>query len=271
MTTLGVFDSGVGGLSVLRDLRKLMPGVQCVYIADNAFAPYGERDVATIRDRASVITGYLRNAHHIDALVIACNTATAHAVDALRATHPDLPIIGVEPALKPAAQLSRTGNIGVLATRATLNSDRFARLKAQVTEQSAQPTRFICQPCDGLADAIERHDTAAIRTLAQRYLDALQSASPPLEHIDTIVLGCTHYPFALKELQACGDPAIQWLDTGLPVSRRTRDQLVRAGHNLPPDSPVAATSFITTGDLATLDRAVQHWLGLESPAQRGCI
>ena len=206
MTTLGVFDSGVGGLSVLRDLRQQMPGVHCVYLADNAFAPYGERDVNTIRDRASVVTGYLRTTHRIDALVIACNTATAHAVDALRIAHPDLPIIGVEPALKPAARLSLTGCIGVLATRATLNSDRFARLLAQVTAQSPAPARFICQPCDGLADAIERHDMPAARDLGSRYLEALWSATPAPHRIDTIVLGCTHYPFALETLQACCDP-----------------------------------------------------------------
>ncbi len=267
MTTLGVFDSGVGGLSVLRDLRQQMPGVHCVYLADNAFAPYGERDVDTIRGRASTVTGYLRTAHRIDALVIACNTATAHAIDALRAEHPDLPIIGVEPALKPAAVLSKTGCAGVLATRATLNSDRFARLLAQVREGAHRPTRFTCQPCDGLADAIERHDTPAIKTLGQRYLQAMWLATPRPHRIDTIVLGCTHYPFALGSLQACCEPTIQWLDTGQPVSRRTHDQLVLAGHDLARPTACTPPTFITTGDLATLDHAVRRWLGMDSATQ----
>ena len=270
MTTLGVFDSGVGGLSVLRDLRQQMPGVHCVYLADNAFAPYGERDVATIRERASRITDHLRTAHHIDALVIACNTATAHAVDPLRAAHPDLPIIGVEPALKPAAVLSQTGNVGVLATRATLQSERFARLSAQVTEQSASPVRFTCQPCDGLADAIERDDTATIHALAQRYLDALWSASPPHARIDTIVLGCTHYPFALDALQAHCKSGVRWLDTGLPVAKRAQAVLQQAGHDLSPGRTAAPPSFVSTSDPATLDRAVERWLGVEARALRGC-
>lgn len=263
MTTLGVFDSGVGGLSVLRDLRKQMPGVHCVYLADNAFAPYGEREVSVIRERTSAVTDYLRTTHRIDALVIACNTATAHAIDALRTEHPDLPIIGVEPALKPAALLSQTGCVGVLATRATLNSDRFARLLSQVRDQAPLPTQFICQPCDGLADAIERHDTCAIEALCDRYLEALWSATPKPQRIDTIVLGCTHYPFAQERLQASCEPAIHWLDTGQPVSRRTQDQLVRAGHNLTPPDAWTPPTFISTGDVAILDHAVGRWLGLD--------
>jgi glutamate racemase len=270
LTTLGVFDSGVGGLSVLRDLRQQMPGVHCVYVADNAFAPYGERDVASIRNRASRVTGYLRASHHIDALVIACNTATAHAVEGLRAAHPDLPIIGVEPALKPAALLSQTGSIGVLATRATLQSERFSRLSAQVAEQRASPTRFISQPCDGLADAIERHDTEAIHALTQRYLDALWSASPSHAGIDTIVLGCTHYPFALSALKGHCKADVRWLDTGLPVAKRAQAVLLQAGHDLSAHPATAPPSFVTTGDLATLNRAVERWLGLEARALHGC-
>ena len=271
MTTLGVFDSGVGGLSVLRDLRQQIPGVHCVYLADNAFAPYGERDVNSIRERAGAVTGYLRAAHRIDALVIACNTATAHAIDALREAHPDLPIIGVEPALKPASQLSQTGCIGVLATRATLSSERFSRLLALVNDQSSKPTQFICQPCDGLADAIERHDTAAIKMLSLRYLEALWATAPMPRRIDTIVLGCTHYPFALEILRPCGDPAIHWLDTGLPVSRRAHDQLKQAGHKLDPSSLCTQPTFITTGAPASLDQALQRWLGLSGATRRQII
>ena len=264
---MGVFDSGVGGLSVLRNLRQQMPGVHCVYLADNAFAPYGERDVNIIRERSSAVTGYLRTTHRIDALVIACNTATAHAIDALRMEHPDLPIIGVEPALKPAALLSQTGCVGVLATRATLNSERFLRLRGHVRDQALKPTQFICQPCDGLADAIERHDTVAIEVLGHRYLEALWAASPKPQRIDTIVLGCTHYPFAQAALQACCEPAIHWLDTGQPVSRRAHDQLVRAGHVLVPSAAWTQPTFITTGDVASLSHAVGRWLGLDCATQ----
>lgn len=272
LTTLGVFDSGVGGLSVLRELQIQLPSISCVYVADNAFAPYGERDVASIQDRAQTITAYLRQHHGIKALVIACNTATAHAVEAVRASHPGLPIIGVEPALKPAAAQSASGQIGILATRGTLSSNRFIRLRSQVESQSAHPVHFWPQACDGLADAIERHRLDEVQALGQRYVSNLFNAGPLAHGIDTIVLGCTHYPFALGALQAAATGReVRFLETGMPVAKRTRELLApmmslesEAGNTLRP-------ILLSTGDPASLSGAAQRWIDPMLLAQRVSI
>lgn len=268
MTAIGLFDSGVGGLSVLRDLLRQIPSVRCVYLADNAFAPYGERSVEAIQTRANVITHWLREQHRIDALVIACNTATAHAVDRLRQRHSDLPIIGIEPALKPAAALSATGHIGVLATRATLNSERFTALCERVRTTAPSKFHFICQPCDGLADAIERHDAPATKLLCSRYLETLWQAKPQGQQIDTVVLGCTHYPFARDVLQTACPPGVTLLDTGSAVARHTQTLL-----GLPDSAGADATPpvhplFFTTGPASTLSKAVRRWLGLTLHAEQ---
>ena len=156
---IGVFDSGIGGLSVLKALQTEMPYESFVYIADSSHAPYGERDDTYVIDRALAVTKYLVD-RNVKALVVACNTATAAAIDALRSTYPELPIIGVEPALKPAVQLSRTKRIAVMATRGTLASARFAALLAAHSSQA----RFTLVPCDGLADAIEQSVQASNTT-----------------------------------------------------------------------------------------------------------
>ena len=152
MQPIGVFDSGVGGLSVLRALRQALPREKFVYVSDAGHAPYGERDVAHVLARSVAVGGYLVQSHQVKALVVACNTATAAAIAALRARYPDLPIVGVEPALKPAAARSRTAVVGVLATRSTLASEKF---QALLQAQPAQ-VRFVLQACDGLAAAIEQ-------------------------------------------------------------------------------------------------------------------
>ena len=263
MKTVGVFDSGVGGLSVLRALLAELPGVRFVYVADSAYAPYGERTVAEITDRSQRITGWLCDTHHIDALVVACNTATALAIDSLRATHPDLPIVGVEPALKPAAAMSHTRHVGVLATRGTLNSERFARLRAQLENTATSPLHFICQPCDGLADAIERDDTAAQQTLCERYVTALRHQAPG--DMDTVVLGCTHYPFAADAMAQLLGPDVALVDTGEAVARRTRDVLNRSGTT---DAAAIAPVLLSTGDPAALSSAARRWLGLPTRAEK---
>ncbi|MFW2357376.1 glutamate racemase [Hydrogenophaga sp.] len=263
MKTVGVFDSGVGGLSVLRALLAELPGVRFVYVADSAHAPYGERTVAEITERSESITAWLRSTHHIDALVVACNTATALAIDSLRATHPDLPIVGVEPALKPAAATSQTRHIGVLATRGTLNSERFARLRTQLESTASSPVHFICQPCDGLADAIERGDLQTQQALCERYVQALRNQAPG--DMDTVVLGCTHYPFAADVLAQLLGPDVALVDTGTAVARRTRDVL-----NVSDPTNTNATSpmLFSTGDPAALSQAAERWLGLRTRAEK---
>ena len=261
MKTVGVFDSGVGGLSVLRALLAELPGVRFVYVADSAYAPYGERTVFEITDRSERITAWLRHTHHIDALVVACNTATALAIDSLRATHPDLPIVGVEPALKPAASTSRTRHIGVLATRGTLNSERFARLRTQLENSAVGPVHFICQPCDGLADAIERDDQQTQQALCERYVTALREQAPG--DMDTVVLGCTHYPFAANVLARLLGSDVALVDTGVAVARRTRDVLNMATK---PDALATPPQLFSTGEPSALASAAKRWLGLQTQA-----
>jgi len=262
LKTVGVFDSGVGGLSVLRALLAELPGVRFVYVADSAHAPYGERTVSEISDRSQRITTWLRDTHHIDALVVACNTATALAIDSLRATHPDLPIVGVEPALKPAAAASQTRRIGVLATRGTLNSERFARLRTQLESTASSPVHFVCQPCDGLADAIERGDLKTQRSLCERYVTALREHAPG--DMDTVVLGCTHYPFAAEYLAQLLGPCVALVDTGMAVARRTRDVL---NLSAPKDTNAPTPMLFSTGDPAALSRASARWLSLQTRAE----
>lgn len=267
MKTIGVFDSGVGGLSVLRALLLEMPSARFVYLADSAYAPYGERTAGEVRDRTHRIADFLRNEFAPDALVVACNTATAMAIDSLRNQFPDWPIVGVEPALKPAASLSITGHIGVLATRGTLNSARFAALRARIEHEASRPLHFVCQACDGLADAIERGDDTTIRQLCARYIAALKEQAKHPVPMDTLVLGCTHYPFAAPILQELCGTSVRLVETGGPVARRTRSVLHmrdESGTTQPPPD----VTLLSTGDPFELARAASHWMGLNTSVKR---
>ena len=269
--TVGVFDSGVGGLSVLKALLADMPTSRFVYLADGAHAPYGERSPAQITERAHRITDRLREDFGIEALVVACNTATALAIEGLRAQHLGWPIIGVEPALKPAAALTRSGHVGVFATRGTVESERFARLRDRLQNEASERLHISSQACDGLADAIERDDQSAIRKLVRHYLGALKSASTNLPPMDTLVLGCTHYPFASEVLQELSGPGVTLVETGAPVARRTRTVL--AGMSDTEDAaamapPNPGVTFLSTGNPYGLAEAAERWLGLKAEAQR---
>lgn len=254
---VGVFDSGVGGLSVLRALRAELPAVRFTYLADSLHAPYGERSAGWVAQRSQAITAWLRRMYGIDALVVACNTATALAIDGLRRTHADLPIVGVEPALKPAAELSASGHVGVLATRGTLGSERYAALRQRLEAAAERPLHIHDQPCDGLARAIESDDTPAIARLGQQYVAAVRQAAPAL---DTLVLGCTHYPFAAEVLQQAAGPGVRLVDTGEAVARRTRHVLQMDA--AAPGQPLHAESaLLTTGDAEAMTAAAHRWLG----------
>jgi len=256
--TVGVFDSGVGGLSVLRALLAEIPDAHFVYVADSAYAPYGERTADEVIERSQRITAQLRREYPLDAMVVACNTATAHAIDALRHTHHDLPFVGVEPALKPAAALSLTRHIGVMATRGTLESARFHKLQTRM-EHGEHPPIFHNQPCDGLADAIERGDAEATRTLCERYVGTLVAQAPADSPIDTLVLGCTHYPFEATLLQSLCGPSVRMVETGAPVARRTREVLHE--RRLAPLHAKPVLVLLTTGDPAALGTVAHRWLG----------
>jgi glutamate racemase len=251
---IGVFDSGVGGLSILRALRAELPAEDFVYLADSGFAPYGERDDSFVVERVSAVAQRLLDEHAIKALVIACNTATAAAVHLLREQLPGLPIVGVEPALKPALALTRTGRIGVMATRGTLASAKFAALHDSLKIQA----QFLLQPCDGLADAIETDDTARIAQLCAHYTQALGRFGSASGAIDTLVLGCTHYPFAREQLQALVGDEVELVETGAPVARQTRRLLETPG--LPGPAGPGSVTLQSTGDLAALQRAAARWI-----------
>ena len=263
---IGVFDSGIGGLSILKALRSELPQERFVYVADSGFAPYGERDETHVQARALSITQHLLQQHRIKALVVACNTATALAIYLLRNQYPQLPIVGIEPALKPAIALSKTGFIGVMATRGTLESDKFKRLLSSLQGQA----RFVLQPCSGLALAIEQFDALQIQAACAEYIGALGAVSPfGTQHgqIDTLVLGCTHYPFAEAALRLGTGPAVNYLEGGEPVARQTRRLLEAANAlNTTDIKHTVATpqvTFYSTGDGQALQSAAQRWLGLQ--------
>lgn len=253
---IGVFDSGVGGLSVLRALQSELPHEHFVYFADTAHAPYGERGDAYVIDRSFAVAHGLIGTHRIKALVVACNTATAAAVHLLRAQWPALPVIGLEPALKPAVAASRTGHIAVLATQGTLASDKFRRLHDTLAGQA----RFRLVPCGGLADAIEHGDAIKTGALCASYMGAAGPFGLQTGEVDTVVLGCTHYPFAETLLHAQAPAGVCFIDTGVPVALHTRRVL--ATHGLLADAPASAPGLTlrSSADLAHLRAAAARWL-----------
>lgn len=261
LAPVGVFDSGIGGLSILRALRTELPQESFVYYADSAHAPYGERDDVYVAARSLAITDQLRQAHGIKALVVACNTATALAIAAVRAAHPDLPVVGVEPAIKPAVAHTRTGHIGVLATRGTVSSAKFQNLLTTL----AHKARFMVTPCDGLARAIETQNESEIRALVHLYTSATGTYGHKNGGIDTLVLGCTHYPLELAVFQGVVGPSIRLMEPGHAVARQL-SRLLKTGQmsatsDVTPKPPKGSVSWHSSAtDVAHLMSAAQRWL-----------
>ncbi|EQM77434.1 glutamate racemase [Stutzerimonas stutzeri] len=234
---IGVFDSGVGGLSVLREIRARLPGESLLYLADSGHVPYGEKSPEFIRARCRAIATFLLE-QGAKALVLACNTATAAAVAELRERYPNVPLVGMEPAVKPAAQATRSGVVGVLATTGTLKSAKFAAL----LDRFASDVCVITQPCPGLVECVEAGelDTEATRSLLQGFVEPLIE-----QGCDTLILGCTHYPF-LKPLLAELLPAtVTLVDTGAAVARHL--ETVLAARDQLGDSAMT-TRFWSSGD-----------------------
>jgi glutamate racemase len=234
---IGVFDSGVGGLSVLRTLRKHLPDESFIYVADSGFAPYGDRSSAFIEDRVSAITEFLVG-KNVKSVVIACNTATVTAVKTVRAKY-QVPIIGLEPAIKPAVKLTRSGVVGILATERTINSDAVANLCHALGETA----RFILQPCPGLVEHIENGDvsSASLRSLLTTYLEPLIT-----NDADTIVIGCTHYVFLTPLIREIIGSNVAIVESSDAVARQVERRLSET--EPPRASPsTAKTSFYTTG------------------------
>lgn len=257
---IGIFDSGIGGLSVLRHMRSHLPHEDVLYVADNGFAPYGGKPEQLIVARTLAIAEFLLQ-RGAKCLVLACNTATAAAIKGLRQTYPELALVGVEPGLKPAAALTQSRTVGVLATERTLCSQKFGQLREEIT--AATQVRFVLQACVGLADKVEKGELDTVDTAAmiKHYVDPLIA-----QGVDTLVLGCTHYPFVQSQIDACimqaTDRRIAIVDTGEAVAR----QLVRllAQHRLEraPEHTGTLEGF-TTASEAGLANAFRTLLKLQ--------
>ncbi|SDG49946.1 glutamate racemase [Pseudomonas benzenivorans] len=234
---IGVFDSGVGGLSVLREIRALLPAESLLYVADSGHVPYGEKSPEFIRQRCRSLAAFLLE-QGAKALVLACNTATVAGVAELRELYPQLPIVGMEPAVKPAAAATRSGVVGVLATTGTLKSAKFAAL----LDRFASDVRVITQPCPGLVERIEggELDSPATRALLQGWVAPLLA-----EGCDTLILGCTHYPFIKPLLRELVPESVSLIDTGAAVARQL--QRLLAERELLAAGPAQDARFWSSG------------------------
>lgn len=237
---IGVFDSGLGGLSVFRAIRRRMPDASLYYVADSAWVPYGGRGDAFIQQRARSITSFLVE-HGADIVVVACNTATAAAVPMLRATFQQ-PIVGMEPAVKPATAATRNGKVGVLATIGTLQSARFAAL----LDQFGAGIEVLTRACPGLVEQVEAGDLdgPTTRTLVAQYVAPLVNAG-----VDTLVLGCTHFHFLRPLIQLTAGQDVHVIDTSEAVARRVQNVAEDVG---PGFRRASGVSFFTSGDADVL-------------------
>lgn len=270
---IGVFDSGVGGLSVLRHIRAQLPHEHLTYFADIGYAPYGDKPEAVVTARALAVADFLV-AQGVKGLVVACNTATVAAIKAIRARYPLLPVVGVEPGLKPAVAASHNGKIGVLATDRTLSGEKFLQLRAQIS--AASGAEFLLMPCIGLADQINlgELDTSATQALLQRYVAPLIT-----QGVDTLVLGCTHYVFVQPGIEQVVERTsaqpVAIIDTGDAVARQIARLLHAAGLERVPAanaadgaapalSPARLEGY-TSASAAELSAAFSNLLGLTPP------
>jgi glutamate racemase len=248
---VGVFDSGVGGLSVLRAIREELPSEHLIYVGDSGSAPYGDRPAAFVTRRAMLITQFLVE-QGAKAVVVACNTATAVAVESLRA-HFAVPIVAIEPAVKPAASRTRSRVVGVLATTGTVSSPNMAKLLATY----GSDVEFLIQPCPGLADQVEKGELTSrdTRSLVERYVRPLTDKGA-----DILVLGCTHYPLLRSLIQEIAGPDVEVIDPATAVARELRRRLETSG--LIRDAATEGDErFWTSGAVDDAARIVGHLWG----------
>ncbi|WP_035522851.1 glutamate racemase [Paraburkholderia sacchari] len=259
---IGIFDSGLGGLSVLRAVRAQLPAERLIYVADSRYAPYGKRDDDFIADRTLAICEWLV-AQGAKALVVACNTATAQSIALVR-ERLAVPLVGVEPGIKPAAALSKSRVAGVLATEVTLRSARFQAL----VERHAADLRVLCQPGHGLVEAVERCDvdSPALVELLRGYVQPMLDAGA-----DTLVLGCTHYPFLDAAIRSIVGERMTLVDTSVAIARQLERVLDQHGLRAYPADDVGSTTarFCSTSDGAHLRTLAAALLGIE--AQVECV
>ena len=253
MTKIGVFDSGIGGLSVLNEALRQLPGHEYLYLADSANAPYGERPSEWVANRSLKLCSWLIEEQGCAAIVVACNTATAQAIGMIRERFQMIPIIGVEPGIKPAAALSPNKKIGVLATQSTLSSEKFKRL----LESLVGDCQFMTQAGLGLVPLIEQGDLNAseLETLITNYVQTFVDFGA-----DTLVLGCTHYPFLIPMIQKKFGSQLQIIDTSSAIIK----QLVRKTQ-LEPFEQITQVKLFTTGDAKLILNQTNHLIGSKIP------
>lgn len=222
---IGVFDSGLGGLTVVQAMTQVMKGAQIFYVADTKNAPYGEKSPEQILQYSLDITKYLIDTHQIDALILACNTATSSAIKDLRKTYPSLIIIGTEPGIKPAIEQTKTGKIGVLATPATLQGDKYQKLAETLSFQKS--VDIYEQACPGLVEQIEKGkmNSEETKALLEKWLTPMRE-----NNVDTIVLGCTHYPLVSESIEHIMDCNVSLIHTGEAISKHLLRLGTQKGH-----------------------------------------
>ena len=259
---IGIFDSGVGGLSVLRHIRAQLPHEHLLYFADSGFAPYGGKPEHVVAERVLAVGSFLVE-QGVKAVVVACNTATVAAIAHLRERFPDLIIVGVEPGLKPAAAATRSGTVGVIATERTLSGAKFLQLRDQVS--AATGARFLLQPCPGLVDQIElgELDSDATNALLARFIVPLLE-----DGADTLVLGCTHYPLVQASIEKLiarsTERAVTLVDTGEAIARHLARLLAAAGL-ADAGTGTARLDGYTSASATALSAAFASLLGIDPP------
>jgi glutamate racemase len=253
---IGIFDSGVGGLSVLREIRSLMPNEDIIYFGDQGHVPYGPRPMRQIQDFSEGITRFLL-ANHARIIVVACNTASAAALKYLRETFPGVPFVGMEPAVKPAAEKTQTGRVGVLATPATFQG----ALYASVVERFANGVKLFQNTCNGLVQQIEMGNLNGAET--RRILeDALH---PMLDkNIDTVVLGCTHYPFVIPLIEEIVGEKVRVIDPAPAVARQVKRLLEAAGRL---NHKGGSVRYVTSGDAESVRSILKLLLGVDGDVE----
>jgi len=235
---IGVFDSGLGGLSVLREIRSLLPAQPVLYLGDQAHVPYGVRPLDEVRRFSTEVVKFL-TARGARLIVVACNTASAAALKSLREQFPDVPFVGMEPAVKPAAEQTRSGVVGVLATYATFQGELYA----SVVERFAGGVKLLQSPCPGLVAEIEKGnlDGNETRAILKHELDPMLA-----QGIDTVVLGCTHYPFVIPLIKEIVGPDVRVIDPAPAVARQAKRLLIENGW-LAEGNGKASVDYFSTG------------------------
>jgi glutamate racemase len=256
---IGLFDSGVGGLTICRAVRRLLPAERLIYLADTAYFPYGARSASELCDRAECIAAHLLR-HDCKLIVVACNTASVAALAHLRAAFPRVPFVGVVPVVKVLAEQTRTGTMALLSTPGTAASLYLADL----VDRFAPTRQLMNVGCEGLAEAIELEGAESLRTLdlLARYLDPVRASEA-----DVLGLGCTHYSFLRPAIERILGPYVRVYDSSEPVARRVQVLLAERGART--DRAEAAHQFFATGDPLRLGDIASRLLGEAVAAERG--